>query len=398
VSCWAKRGDDNHLSFACFVAVTDRPGEWPHQQPPIIQEVITLAIEVKVPQFIAVLIAILAIGATFVSPVMATTIQNPTTVTVTEEATNEKHASAGTFIKFKVLSYVKAQGLTKEEVANAEECTEIGEGTDVPVYTNSGISSSGAFVEFEDRDREKTCKIDGVWRLVRCSNIVHFFVKPNIFHGQVLLVKTFAFKKIRIHIPLHVRVPSPCGGSPAESVAKIDQWVRYKAVVKAKGDVKIRISGKIIDRVKAHVRAGATCRKTTTIITEPGCTTCGPPPCQVNCEPPCTTCQPDHKPQISCTFPPHVIVGESQFMWCEASDPDGDTLSVTVKGDSHLQVSSTIPVNERWDGSPCPSGVHCYRSTLWGKSAGTAHIVATVFANGKSAEVAENVSVPEDEF
>lgn len=232
---------------------------------------------------VVILAALMAFGI-YSSSAMAATIQNPTTVTVTEEATNEQHASAGTFIRFKVLSYVKAEGLTKEEIANAEECRVIGEGTDVPVYTNSGISVSGAFIEFEDTDREKACKVNGVWRLVRCGNVVHFEVRATIFHGQVLLVRSFAFKKIRVHIPLHVRVASPCGGPPAEAVAKIDQWVRYRAVVKAKGDVKIRIGGKIIDRVKAHVRAGATCKKTTTTTTvteeKPGppCSTCSKVP------------------------------------------------------------------------------------------------------------------------
>lgn len=211
-------------------------------------------------------------------------------VTVTETTHNEKHASTGLFIRFKVLSYVKAQGLTKEEVANAEECRMIGEGTDVPVYTNSGIGTDGNLFKFEDTDREKACKVNGQWRLVRCGNFVWFEILPHIFHGHVLLVRTFAHKKIHIRIPLRVVVPSPCGGPPAESVAFIKQWVKYRAVVKAKGDVKIRISGKIIDRVKAHVRAGVTCEHTTTTITEEG----SPPPPPHNCveEPKQEKCKP----------------------------------------------------------------------------------------------------------
>lgn len=114
-------------------------------------------------------------------------------------------------------------------------------------------------------------------------------------------------------------------------------------------------------------------------------------------EPPCM-CEPDHAPQISCVFPPHIFEGGSQFFWCEASDPDGDTISVTIEGDSHATVASTIPVNERWDKSPCPSGVSCYRSTLWGKTAGMAHIVAKVTANGKSSETKGEVEVVKDEF
>lgn len=132
------------------------------------------------------------------------------------------------------------------------------------------------------------------------------------------------------------------------------------------------------------------------------CESTGTPP-----PPPCHSCheeehpeppEENHPPQISCVYPPHVLVGESQQMWCEASDPDGDALTINVNGDSHLQVSSTIPVSERWDGTPCPSGVHCYRSTLWGKSAGTAHIKATVTAKGGEGHSEGTVEVPEDIF
>lgn len=313
-------------------------------------------------------------------------------VTVTETSHNEQHASAGTFIKFRILSYIKAKGLTKKEVRGAEKCMMIGKGTKVPKYTNSGRSASGGFTKFEDTDREKACRINGQWRLVRCGNFVWFKILPRIFHGRVLLVRTFAQKKIHIRIPLRVRVPSPCGGPPAEAAAYINQWVRLRVKVKARGNVRIRISGKILDRVKGHVRAGATCEHTTTVITEEN------PPC-TNCNPPCHNCEPpDHKPQISCVFPPHIYVGGSQQMWCEASDSDGDKVDVNVKGDSHVQASSTIPVNERWDSSPCPSGVKCYRTTLWGKSQGTATITATVTANGKSAQVVGTFAVEADEF
>jgi hypothetical protein len=130
------------------------------------------------------------------------------------------------------------------------------------------------------------------------------------------------------------------------------------------------------------------------------CQICPPPlHCEEEQPPVCEyECVPDHKPQISCVYPPHIYVGGSQAMFCEASDSDGDALTLNIIGDSHLQVSSVIPVNERWDGSSCPIGVQCYRATLWGKSAGTARIVATVTANGKEAKSEGSVSTEVDEF
>lgn len=226
---------------------------------------------------ILILFACMALGISSSSAMAETAIPTGSSTSVTVTTTTEggsKSASAPVFIRFYVLSYVKAEGLSKKEVANAEECKMIGEGTDVPVYTNSGILiSTGAFGTFEDTDLEKACKVNGVWRLVRCGNQVWFFIKPNIIQGHVLLVRTFAHKRIRIHIPLHVKINGNCG---AEAVSKIDQWVKYSALVKAKGDVKIRISGKIIDRIKAHVHVQTHCEnvekveKTESVVETPG--------------------------------------------------------------------------------------------------------------------------------
>lgn len=109
--------------------------------------------------------------------------------------------------------------------------------------------------------------------------------------------------------------------------------------------------------------------------------TTGTPP---NCVSPPPT---DHAPQISCVYPPHVYVNGSVYIWCEASDPDGDALSVNVvSNNTNGHIAGTIPSDVRWDASACPSGVHCYRTTYWGDVAGTnaANVTATVTANGKS--------------
>jgi hypothetical protein len=106
----------------------------------------------------------------------------------------------------------------------------------------------------------------------------------------------------------------------------------------------------------------------------------------------------EHAPQISCVFPPHIYVGGSQAMFCEASDSDGDALSVNVVGDSFAHAASTVTVDVRWDGSGCPSGITCYRTTLWGDNVGWTHLTATVTANGASSTSVGDVQVVTDEF
>jgi len=106
----------------------------------------------------------------------------------------------------------------------------------------------------------------------------------------------------------------------------------------------------------------------------------------------------DHAPQISCVYPAHVFQGGNDYIWCEASDPDGDALTVNIVGDSYGHVSGVIPSDVRWDGTACPAVTSCYRATLWGDNVGTAHITATVTANGVSSTSVGDVPVKQDQF
>lgn len=141
-----------------------------------------------------------------------------------------------------------------------------------------------------------------------------------------------------------------------------------------------------------------------------------PPTCeqQGNCPPPpppptCPDGRPvpsngdcDRAPQISVVWPPHVLKGGSQAVWIEASDPDGDSLATpnftSTDSTQYAHVASVVPVDVRWDGTQCPTGVSCYRGTLWGDQVGFAHFVATVTAGGKSAAVNGTVEVKPDTF
>lgn len=103
----------------------------------------------------------------------------------------------------------------------------------------------------------------------------------------------------------------------------------------------------------------------------------------------------DRAPQIALTaLPAHLIVNRNVDGYVEASDPDGDALSVNVVGTGAGHVSGVVPSSIRWDGSPCPSTVKCYRFTIWsGASAGTINITATVSAGGKSTPVTGSIPV-----
>ncbi len=157
-----------------------------------------------------------------------------------------------------------------------------------------------------------------------------------------------------------------------------------KLVIKASGDESLNGKAKTDVDLKITGKVEAMCDVPST---QP------PPPPPV-----------DHAPQISCTWPPHVYVNGMQQIWCNASDPDGDTLSVSIVGDSYAHIASVIKVSPGGDGynsSLCDSSQTCYRATLWGDKVGTTHPVATVAANGKSVSTpAASITVadPSDGF
>ena len=97
--------------------------------------------------------------------------------------------------------------------------------------------------------------------------------------------------------------------------------------------------------------------------------------------------------------PAHLYVGGNAYIWIEASDPDGDAVSVQVSASGAGTVAGLVPSDVRWDGTPCPSGKSCYRATAWaGDAPGTLTITAKVTANGKSATDSVSFPVKADEF
>jgi hypothetical protein len=83
--------------------------------------------------------------------------------------------------------------------------------------------------------------------------------------------------------------------------------------------------------------------------------------------------------------PAHLYVGGNAYVWIEASDPDGDTVSVKVSASGAGTVAGLVPSAIRWDGTQCPAGKSCYRATVWASTTpGNLTVTATVTGGGKS--------------
>ena len=109
----------------------------------------------------------------------------------------------------------------------------------------------------------------------------------------------------------------------------------------------------------------------------------------------------DRKPVVNIMgSPAHLYVNGNGYIWIEASDPDGDSVTVRLSASGQATVSGLVPSDIRWDGTACPSGKTCFRATVWAKSSpGDATITAVSTANGVDSDP-DSVTFPvrADEF
>lgn len=165
----------------------------------------------------------------------------------------------------------------------------------------------------------------------------------------------------------------------------------------------ITVKGELQGKLRTHLEgeAMAWCNYTPPPPPPPPHDECpdipGDQPEGYDCNPPPV----DHKPAVNIMgSPAHLYVGGNAHVWIEASDPDGDAVSVKVSATGAGTVSGLVPVDIRWDGTPCPSGKSCFRATAWaGDTPGNMTITATVTANGLSGDP-DSVTFPvkADEF
>lgn len=109
-----------------------------------------------------------------------------------------------------------------------------------------------------------------------------------------------------------------------------------------------------------------------------------PPGCTSNCTPQQPT---DHPPVITAYWPPHIYVNDTQKVYFEAIDQDGDPFGAPTitSSNTNSKITGIKEVPYRYDNTACPSGWTCFEGTLWGVQTGSTVFTATVNAGGKSA-------------
>jgi hypothetical protein len=216
------------------------------------------------------------------------------------------------------LENIRAKGLSHETVRRAQAqggCRWIGAGTDVPGYWNSGHSASGGLFWFWDTRHVQICMVGGQWRKVLCGNYIRFTqpVHHVITTGRVIMVRSFAHMRVRIHLEAIAVAKGSCGEASAS--ARLTQVVKLRMFVKTKGRSTVRLYGKLVDKAGVRAKARVHCDTTVVVISPPTCTSnchqqelCtdsgasnygGSLPCVF--PPPCTSCQPQ-------TTPPSVTI------------------------------------------------------------------------------------------
>lgn len=123
----------------------------------------------------------------------------------------------------------------------------------------------------------------------------------------------------------------------------------------------------------------------------------------------------DRWPTITMTVPPHIYAksatsttNPNQVMFLETSDADNEPQSVDIgfldeegypmPSSPFLQINSIISIPTRWDGSPCPAGITCWRASLWGLNPGWQTIIGLVTAgNGFGSTLPYRIEVRQDE-
>jgi hypothetical protein len=121
--------------------------------------------------------------------------------------------------------------------------------------------------------------------------------------------------------------------------------------------------------------------------------------CNTNTQPPPPP-PVDHPPVVNIMGgPAHFYVKGNGMILTESSSPSGSEASIQIISATGGTVAGLVPVNVRWDGTPCPSGKKCFRATAWaGSVPGFFTIKVGVTANGKSDEDSHAFEIKPDDF
>jgi hypothetical protein len=211
------------------------------------------------------LVASTALSATKDSGVTPTVVSSSTNASVVGAKASASDVATG---KVTILSYVKAKGLTKRQVRNSH-CRTIGAGTNVPVFWNSGRGANGSLYWFRDSRTTRVCGN----RKVNCGNFVRYTrPKSHVVTGRVVMVRSLASVKVRLHAYAKVEVTATCGSASAEAESVIN--ISLKQFVKANGNATQSLYDKVVAKATAKASAKIECVVTPPVTTTtPGTTT-----------------------------------------------------------------------------------------------------------------------------
>ncbi|MGH7157261.1 MAG: hypothetical protein ACREGG_04090 [Candidatus Saccharimonadales bacterium] len=180
--------------------------------------------------------------------------------------------------KVTILAYVNAKGLSRTERSHARKM-EIGAGTNVPCYWNSGIGANGQLFWFRDCRRITAYLVHGQWRKGPCGNFLRFSPPAHVVTGRVIMVRNFANVKVHLHAQATVAATSSnCPGTYASGSGTADVIVSFTVYVKSRGSITAQVSGAASAKASANATASVVCAPPTTstvvtTTTTPGTTT-----------------------------------------------------------------------------------------------------------------------------
>lgn len=215
--------------------------------------------------------------------------------------------------------------------------------------------------------------------------------KPQI-KGPVLDVRSLASVEIPVKVnssaSASVTGQRQCPGGAlsgsASGKAGINGTVRIRVslamIMKNKGRTDGAVRRFIEQQIRVKVEGSAKSDAQANIVIVCGAAPPGQPPPQ---QPPPKE---NPKPAPACRPIAHLQYGADAFVWCEVVVPAGATLSGErmrkVSGPSDTRIDAPIPVDVRWDNTPCPSGTRCYRARVWaGRTDGDFVYEFEIFAN-----------------
>lgn len=208
-------------------------------------------------------------------------------------------------------------------------------------FWNSGRGLNGHPRSFWDQVPGKLCpskksksgwvKVAGGTSGRNCGNVASSKKPPfRVVAGKVLMVRSFASVRIKLHAQVKVAVSCDSGVAKAYGEGSGEAWViiSLKQYVQARGEVENGLFISAVGQATAQASARAECSVPPPPPPPPAPQPPAPQPPPPPSPPPPPPPPPANRPPtVSIVGPQHVYVGGTVTYCVTASDPDGDTLT-----------------------------------------------------------------------